>query len=192
MKPLLFLFFITMTLKASAQVAFTKDLDPLIIKEFKEIRKLGSDTIFIYEKYCIGCEVIKSVKQAAGVELIPCVYKGFLQGKIFWKLNNKYYSKVISCTSIKNKIIETNGEIFEYFFSNLDCFKSLDKYKFTGKFFPPIPAHSTYEDLRLYTPKVIHEVSLAELQKEDKNWQIYEWIPPTIQIMRIVERTFSN
>lgn len=181
----------TITLKAPAQDAFFKDLHPFIINEFKKIRELGADTIFIYEKYCTGCEVRKSAEQNSELGLVSCVYEGFLQGKILWKINNKSYSKVISCASDNSKTMEITSEIFEYFFSNLNRFKSVNKYKFNGRFLPPIAAHSSYENLRLYTPKIIHNAGLAEQQKEDTNWKNYEWIPPTIQIMKMIEKTFS-
>lgn len=84
------------------------------------------------------------------------------------------------------------GEVFEYFFSNLNHFKSIEKYHFDGKFFPPIPAHTTYEKLSIYTPKINRQILLAEQQKDDPDWKNYEWIPPTIEIMEIVKKTFLS
>jgi hypothetical protein len=121
----------------------------------------------------------------------PCVYEGFKRGRIYWKLNNRYYSKEITCASDSSaKVLVANGEIFKYFFSNLNHFESIQKYKFSGKFFPPIPVHTSYEKLSIYVPNNSRQIYLAEQQKEDANWQTYEWIPPTIKIMEIVEKTF--
>ncbi len=190
MKSLLFLLVFILTFKTSAQVRFTKKLDPFIREEYRKIRKLGTDTIIIYEQYCVGCEVVYSLSPGQEVGA-PCVYEGFERGKIYWKLNNKYYSKEIACVSDANiKVVEVNSEIFDYFFSKLDHFKSINRYKFTGKFFPPLPIHTSYEKLSIYTPQIIHQLFLAEQQKDSTDWKTYEWIPPTIEIMKIVEKTF--
>jgi hypothetical protein len=50
MKLMLFLLLSNLILTTSAQVRFTRNLDPLIKKEYKKIRSLGSDTIVIYEQ----------------------------------------------------------------------------------------------------------------------------------------------
>ncbi|MBB2151430.1 hypothetical protein [Pedobacter gandavensis] len=193
MKVTLFFLLFTSILKTSAQVKFTKKLDPLIREEYKKIRNLGSDTIIIYEQYCVGCEMIYFHKQGSEDAIRECVYEGFIRGKIYWKLRNRYYSKEIACINDANiKIAEVKGEIFEYFFSNLNKFKSIERHKFNGRFFPPIPDHTSYEKLSIYTPKISHQILLAEQQKDDTNWKTYEWIPPTIEIMEIVEKIFPH
>lgn len=192
MKLLLFFLLFNLTFKTSAQVRFTKDLDPFIREEFKQIRDLGSDTIIIYEQYCIGCEIVYSLKPGEEVSA-PCVYEGFERGKIYWKLDNRYYSKEIACVSNANiKVVEVNSEIFDYYFSNSGSLKSMKRYNFHGKFFPPNPVHTSYEKLSIYTRNNSHQVYLAEQQKEDANWKTYEWIPPSIEIMKLVEKTFSH
>ncbi|MGY3053600.1 hypothetical protein ACVWYG_001800 [Pedobacter sp. UYEF25] len=192
LKSLLFFLLFTLTFNTSAQVRFTKNLDPFIREEYKKIRNLGSDTIIIYEQFCVGCEIVYFLKPGEEVGA-PCVYEGFERGKIYWKLNNRYYSKEIACVSDANiKVVEVNSEIFDCFFSNLDHLKSMKRYKFHGKFFPLVPVHTSYEKLSIYTPNNSYQVSLAEQQKEDANWKIYEWIPPTIEIIKIVEKTFPQ
>lgn len=193
MKLILFFLLFTSILKTSAQVKFTKNLDPLIKEEYKKIRNLGSDTIIIYEQYCVGCETIYFLKQDSKEVAKECVYEGFIRGKIYWKLHNRYYSKEITCINDANiKTVEVKDEIFGYFFSNYKQFKSIERHKFSGKFFPPIPVHTTYEKLNIYTPKISHQILLAEQQKDNTNWKTYEWIPPTIEIMEIVEKTFPS
>jgi len=192
MKSLLNFLLFTLTFNTSAQVKFTRNLDPFIRQEFKKIKNLGSDIVIVYEQYCVGCEIVYHLKPGEDVGA-PCVYEGFERGKIYWKLNNRYYSKEIACVSDAIiKAVEVNSEIFDYFFSNLDHLKSIKKYKFHGKFFPPVPDHTSYEKLSIYTPNDSHQIYLAEQQKEDANWKTYEWIPPSIEIMEIVEKTFPH
>ncbi|MET3113334.1 hypothetical protein AAKU52_001057 [Pedobacter sp. CG_S7] len=78
----LFLFFLLtpLMLKTSVQVRFTKDLNPFIRKEHKKIRNLGSDTIIIYEQYCVGCETISFIKDGSREVGIPRVYEEFIRG----------------------------------------------------------------------------------------------------------------
>ena len=192
MKLFLCSLLLSLTFEISAQDSFTKNLDPVIKEEFNKIRKLGSDTVIIYEQFCVGCQMLYHIKPGEKVPE-PCVYERFIRGKIYWKLNNRYYSKQIACVSeADTEAVETSDEIFEYFFSNLDRFESIDRYTVNGIFLPPIPEHTSYEQLSVYTPKINHQILLAEQQKDSVIWGTYEWIPPTIEIMEKVEKTFSE
>lgn len=150
-----------------------------------KLRNEKIDTIMIYKKYCIGCEITSLTKE-------PMYEEGFLNTHIIWLKNGKAFAKKFSSPNIDEKENKINiiGAL-NYFYDHSKEFNSKKEYFKKHKFLPSNPVHDYYEELIITTKKNKELILLSEHQKSDEFWQKFSWIPASKKIMELIRNELN-
>jgi hypothetical protein len=144
----------------------------------RELKEQKVDTIYIYYRYCTGCEMPTEPEEC----------QGFLDARVVWRKEGKTYSKRVDCKNTKQEVQQSSSLALDYFIdhsveiTNSELIRKTKGDKGKVVYLQRGPVHHHGEQFTLILKDDVYTSSLTDYLKENAEKTNSKWVKATSKL----------